>query len=241
MGRWMGQTTAQPGGAGVNDRSGQAENTASASFAIIGAIVILLVYQGYTLSVAGVASPWIAKSFDLTQPELARLFAWMSISAFGSLLLARLADRVGRRRIIIASLFLTPIFSAGAAISPHAFSFAIFQILISALLGGSVSSAIVLLAEELPVERRAQGQGFAAFASAVGGVLGYLLIPFLLNGDIRGDGSWRPRVAGAMLVCASGADAADGRSASRVCIRTSSRAIKAIFTTSCIRFIAADR
>lgn len=200
MGRWMGQMSAQRTGAEVSDRSGHPEATLSASFAIISAIVILLVYQGYTLSVAGVASPWIAKSFDLTQPQLARLFAWMSVSAFGSLLLARLADKVGRRRIIIASLFLTPIFSAGAAISPHAFSFALFQILISALLGGSVSSAIVLLAEELPVERRAQGQGFAAFASAVGGVLGYLLIPFLLKWGY----SWRwllaPSVAGAILV-----------------------------------------
>ncbi|MHB8380987.1 MAG: MFS transporter [Candidatus Binataceae bacterium] len=196
----MGQTTAHRTGAEANGQSGKAEGSPSASFAIIGAIVILLVYQGYTLSVAGVASPWIAKSFDLSQPALARLFAWMSVSAFGSLVLARLADRVGRRRIIIASLFLTPLFSAGAALSPHAFSFAIFEILISALLGGSVSSAIVLLAEELPVERRAQGQGFAAFASAVGGVLGYLLIPFLLKWGY----SWRwllaPSVAGAILV-----------------------------------------
>ncbi len=191
---------AQPAATEPGKRFVHSEGPPSASSAIIAAIVILLIYQGYTLSVAGVASPWIAKSFDLTQPELARLFAWMSISAFGSLLLARLADRVGRRRIIVASLLLTPIFSLGAAVSPHAFSFAVFQILISALLGGSVSSAIVLLAEELPVNRRAQGQGFAAFASAVGGVLGYLLIPFLL----RWGYSWRwllaPSVAGGLLV-----------------------------------------
>ena len=67
---------------------------------IIAAIVILLIYQGYSLSVVGVASPWIAKSFGLDQAKLAELFAWMSLSAFGALILARLADRVGRRRII---------------------------------------------------------------------------------------------------------------------------------------------
>ncbi len=196
----MGQTTAERAATQADERSDSAERPPAASSAIIAATVILLVYQGYTLSIAGVASPWIAKSFALTQPELARLFAWMSVSAFGSLMLARLADRVGRRRIIVASLFLTPLCSAGAALSPHPISFAVFQILISALLGGSVSSAIVLLAEELPVDRRAQGQGFAAFASAVGGVLGYLLIPFLLKWGY----SWRwlfaPSVAGAVLV-----------------------------------------
>ncbi len=49
--------------------------------------------------------------------------------------------------------------------------------MVSALLGGSVSSAIVLLAEELPVKQRARGQAAAALASAIGGVLGYLIIP----------------------------------------------------------------
>jgi MFS family permease len=200
MGAETGGMMAEVAETGGVQRFDQTDVTPGASAAIIAATVILLLYQGYTLSVAGVAAPWIAKSFDLTQPELARLFAWMSASAIGSLLLARMADRVGRRRIIVVSLLLTPLFSAGAALSPHPISFAVFQILIAALLGGSVSSAIVLLAEQLPVERRAQGQGFAAFASAVGGVLGYLLIPFLLKWGY----SWRwllaPSVAGAILV-----------------------------------------
>lgn len=196
----MGQTTVEGLAIQADHRSDEAERRPAAPYAIIAATVILLVYQGYTLSIAGVAAPWIAKSFDLTQPQLARLFAWMSVSAFGSLLLARLADRAGRRRVIIASLFFTPVFSAGAALSRHPVSFAFFQILISAMLGGSVSSAIVLLAEELPVHRRAQGQGFAAFASAVGGALGYLLIPLLLKWGY----SWRwllaPSVAGGVLI-----------------------------------------
>jgi MFS transporter, AAHS family, 3-hydroxyphenylpropionic acid transporter len=166
---------------------------------IIAAIVLLQIYQGYTLSIAGVASPWIAASFKLDQASLARLFAWMSTSAVGSLVLARMADRVGRRRIIMASLILVPIFSAGAALAPVAALFAIAEIAISALLGGSVSSAIVLLAEELPVKRRAAGQAAAAFASAVGGILPYPVIPFLIGWNF----SWRwmlaPSVAGIAL------------------------------------------
>jgi MFS family permease len=150
--------------------------------------------------VVGAASPWIAKSFSLDQVHLARLFAWMSLSAFGSLVLARLADRVGRRRIILVCLSLAPLFSLGAGLAPKPQLFAAFQILLSALLGGSVSSAIVLLAEGLPVERRARGQAFAALASAVGGVLSYVAIPFLLQWGF----SWRwllaPSVAGIGLV-----------------------------------------
>jgi AAHS family benzoate transporter-like MFS transporter len=169
------------------------------SWAIIGAIVLLLIYQGYTLSVSGIASPWIAKSFHLSQPALARLFAWMSISAFGSMLLARLADRVGRRLIILTSLVLAPIFALGAALALWAWLFALFQILIAALLGGSVSSATVMLAEELPTEQRARGQAFGAAASAVGGVLGYIFIPFLLQWGYEWEWLFGPSVAGILL------------------------------------------
>jgi AAHS family benzoate transporter-like MFS transporter len=171
-----------------------------ASWSIIAAIVLLLIYQGYTLSVTGIASPWIGKSFHLSQAALARLFAWMSVSAFGSMLLARLADRVGRRRIILVSLFLAPIFALGAALAMWAWLFAAFQILISALLGGSVSSATVMLAEELPMEQRARGQAFGAAASAIGGVLGYIVIPFLLKWGYTWEWLFAPSVAGILLV-----------------------------------------
>jgi MFS family permease len=167
---------------------------------IIAAIVVLLVYQGYSLSIVGVAAPWIAKSFALSQERLAELFAWMSTSAVGALVLARLADRIGRRRIILSSLILAPVCAAGSALVRDAATFAFLQLLIAALLGGSVSSGIVLLAEDLAVERRARGQAFAAGASAVGGVLGYLVIPFLLKWGY----SWRwllaPSVAGIVLI-----------------------------------------
>lgn len=188
---------------GIGDQYIRAEadiQRSSGAVTIIAAIVILLIYQGYSLSIVGVASPWIAKSFGLDQARLAELFAWMSLSAFGALILARLADRVGRRRIILTSLVLAPLFAGGAALARHPASFAFFEILISTFLGGSVSSAIVLLAEELPIEQRARGQAFAASASAAGGVLGYILIPFLLQWEY----SWRwlmaPCIAGIALV-----------------------------------------
>lgn len=183
----------------VAGRAHDARDSPSA-VTIVAAIVILLVYQGYSLSIVGVASPWIARSFALGEPKLAELFAWMSLSAFGALFLARLADRVGRRRIILLSLVLAPFCAAGAVLARRPASFAFFEILISALLGGAVSSAIVLLAEELPIEQRARGQAFAAGASAIGGVLGYILIPFLLQWEY----SWRwllaPCIAGIGLV-----------------------------------------
>ncbi len=220
----MGMTGGNPAAGAAPDREPQSPRIASStvatetifatestgstgsrgSRAIIGAIVLLLIYQGYTLSVSGIASPWIAKSFHLSQPALARLFAWMSVSAFGSMLLARLADRVGRRTIILTSLLLAPIFALGAALSPSVWLFGFFQTLIAGLLGGSVSSPTVMLAEELPMEQRARGQAFGAAASAIGGGLGYIVIPFLLKWGYSWQWLFAPSVLGIALVPAVG-------------------------------------
>lgn len=154
---------------------------------VITAIVILLLYQGYTLSVPGIAAPWIAKSFHLDEQQLARLFAWMSGAAVGSLFLARAADRYGRRLIIITSLIGASLCSFGAALATYPPLFALMEIVVSALLGGSVSSAIALLAEELAVDQRARGQAAAALAGAVGGVVGYVIMPLLAGANY----SWR--------------------------------------------------
>src|SRR5258708_22770788 len=113
--------------------------------AVVGAIAILLIYQGYTLSIVGVASPWIAKSFNLDEVKLAELFAWMGMSALGSLLLARLADRFGRRMVILGSLLLAPLFTAGAALAPNARIFAGCEVVVSGLLGGAASFPILPL------------------------------------------------------------------------------------------------
>lgn len=177
-----------------------AGSPAGSPYLVISAIVLLLIYQGYTLSVAGVAAPWIARGFHLDPAALARLFAWMAVSSFGSMALARMADRVGRRRIIVASLVLSPLLALASALAPAAWQFALFQILLAALLGGSVSSATVMLAEELPVDRRARGQAFGAGASAIGGMLGYIVIPFLLQWGYRWEWLFAPSVAGIGLV-----------------------------------------
>ena len=45
------------------------------------AICGMLYYQGYTMAINGIGAPWIAKSFNLGESGIARLYAWISISA----------------------------------------------------------------------------------------------------------------------------------------------------------------
>ena len=67
-------------------------------------IARVLAFEGFTMSINGIGSPWIAKSFHLGESGIAGLFAWVSLSAIGALGLSRMIDRVGRRRMLLVCM-----------------------------------------------------------------------------------------------------------------------------------------
>ncbi|MGH7864264.1 MAG: MFS transporter, partial [Candidatus Binataceae bacterium] len=155
--------------------------------ATVRALFVLLLYQGFTMSILGIASPWISRSFALDQSGIARVFAWISISSLGALALSRLVDRLGRRRVLLWSLGVMPFCAVGAAASTNLAAFIFFQILIYAFIGAAVAGSIVMFSEELPVDRRAKGQSYGGMAIGLGGGICVMLMPLL---DATGY-SWR--------------------------------------------------
>lgn len=155
--------------------------------ATVAALLAMLFYQGFAAAIISVASPWIGKSFHLDGAGIARLFAWISLSAFGALALSRMIDRYGRRRMILWCVAAIPICSIGAAVSTSLTWFTIFQIALYAMVGAAGSGCIVMLSEELPIARRARGQSFGGLAASVGAGFCVFLMPIF---DAYG-WSWR--------------------------------------------------
>jgi MFS family permease len=164
-----------------------AADSATRERATVAALLAMLFYQGFAAAIISVASPWIGKSFHLDGAGIARLFAWISLSAFGALALSRMIDRYGRRRMILWCVAAIPICSIGAAIATSLLWFAIFQIALYAMVGAAGSGCVVMLSEELPIARRARGQSFGGLAAAVGAGLCVFLMPIF---DAYG-WSWR--------------------------------------------------
>jgi MFS family permease len=151
------------------------------------AMVAVLSYQGFTMSINGVAASWIADSFHLGQSGIAGLYARISVAAIGALILSRQVDRIGRRRVLLWCMTATPLCALGAALSRTLLLFTLFEVLLYAFIGAAVSGSVVMLAEELPVDLRAKGQSYGGLAMGLGSGLCVLLMP-LLSGS--GD-SWR--------------------------------------------------
>ena len=169
------------------------ERTVRALFAILSC-------QGYAFAFLGVGAPFVAKSFGLNQSGIARMYAWISLNAIGALILSRMADRVGRRQIVTLGLVMTPLCSVGAALSAKAAWFIFFEIAAYSAILATFGSAIVMVAEALPIGRRSEGQGWAHLAIASGGGICVVLAPALAHAGL----SWRwlPALAGGGIVLA---------------------------------------
>jgi putative MFS transporter len=169
-----------------NEEQIAASSAARESVTVL-ALVAMLFYQGFAVAIVSVAAPWIGTSFHLDGAGIARLFAWISLSALGALALSRMIDRYGRRRMILWCMAAIPVCSIGAAVSTRLIWFAAFQIGLYAVVGAAGSGCVVMLSEELPIARRARGQSFGGLAASVGAGLCVFLMPIF---DAYG-WSWR--------------------------------------------------
>jgi len=159
---------------------------APSSSGLVRSIAMVFAFNGFTMSINGIGSPWIAKSFHLGESGIASLFAWISFSAIGALGLSRMIDRLGRRRMLLVCMAGTSVSALAAAFSTRIVMFALCEIALYAFIGATISCGVVILAEELAIEQRARGQSWGGLGLGLGGGICLTLMPM-----VAGHHSWR--------------------------------------------------
>ncbi len=167
--------------AGLDDQDAALKNSR-----LTHSIARVLAFEGFTMSINGIGSPWIAKSFHLGESGIAGLFAWMSLSAIGALGLSRMIDRLGRRRMLLVCVAGTSVSALAAAFSTNIAAFAVCEIALYAFAGATIADGVVILAEELAIEERARGQSWGGLGAGLGGGLCLIVMPM-----VAGRYSWR--------------------------------------------------
>jgi putative MFS transporter len=145
-------------------------------------------FDGYDSSIKALALTQIRETFHLTKAAASALFAIVYFGALPAVIITRWADRIGRRQLLIWSVFGYMTFSALTAVSPNAAWFATFQFLQQLFLVAEGAIVWTMAAEELPADSRGFGFGLLAMMSALG--TGFAAI--LWGGFLEPHGvSWR--------------------------------------------------
>ncbi|MDF3085903.1 3-(3-hydroxy-phenyl)propionate transporter MhpT [Burkholderia sola] len=160
------------------------KSTVATTLALCFAIALL---EGLDLQSVGVAAPRMAREFGLTVSQMGIAFSAGTFGLLpGAMLGGRLADRIGRKRVLIASVVLFGLLSiATAQVSTFAM-LVVVRVLTGIGLGGAMPNLIALSSEA--VEPRSRSSAVATmycgipFGGVIASVIGVLL---------AGDTEWR--------------------------------------------------
>jgi MFS family permease len=143
---------------------------------LIALLTIVVMFEGFDVSVTSVVLPYLGKEFGAAPPELGRALALIavgSILAFGTV---RLADRFGRRPVL---LFSAGAFSLGSLATVLVHSLAAYtavQLMTRIFLVTQIATAYVIVSEMLPPAMRGRANGLLGAFGSFGAALPYLLL-----------------------------------------------------------------
>jgi len=136
-------------------------------------------FEGYDRFIASLALPYIGRDLNAGEGTLGTALAVIRIGALISVFLGRVADRHGRRRLLIVSVAAYTIATAATGLSRGMLEFAAFQLVATIFLTSGLSLAQVVIAEEFPPAHRGFGQGILGAFGSFGAGIAAMLFPLL--------------------------------------------------------------
>ncbi len=136
-------------------------------------------FEGYDRFIASLALPYIGRDLGADESALGTALAVIRVGALFSIVLGRLADRYGRRRLLIISVIAYTVATAATGFSTGLIDFALFQLVATIFLITELSLAQVVIAEEFPAALRGFGQGVLGAFAAFGAGLAAMLFPIM--------------------------------------------------------------
>ncbi len=119
----------------------------------------------------------IAQTFHANDAELGVALAITRVGTLLSLAGAILADKTGRRRILVWSTTALLVATAVSALSPNLTTFVVLQLVVRGLVNLIIVVSLIALTEQAPERARAYSLALASLAGGLGFGVGAVLLP----------------------------------------------------------------
>jgi putative MFS transporter len=136
-------------------------------------------FEGYDRFIISLALPYIGRDLGISEADLGYSLSLIRIGALLSILLGRVADGFGRRRVLVATILAYTLATAATGLSTGLVTFVLFQLVATIFLTAELALAQVVIAEEFPAGARGRGQGLLGAFAALGAGVAALLFPLL--------------------------------------------------------------
>ena len=133
----------------------------------------------YDMTLLSLALPDVQASFSVAEEDLGPLVAIARLGAVPAILLALVADRIGRRRLLVLTLVGLSLFALATGFSRSATQFMLFQSSARMFVTLEEILAVIFALEMLPARHRGWGVGFLAAMGGLGAGLASVLYGFV--------------------------------------------------------------
>ena len=145
---------------------------------IVATISFLLAVVEYGGALLTQTVDHVAKTYDATNAQLGVVTAVTRVGTLIALVGGVLADRIGRRQLMLWSLAIASISTALSAAAPNLIAFGAAQVVVRGAVNLAFAVAFIAAIEEAPEASRTYTIAIVGIASGLGFVLGVVLLPF---------------------------------------------------------------
>ena len=141
---------------------------------VIGLIAFVTMFDQYDMALFSLALKQIQAELAIPEAQLGQLGAIVRLGALPAFLFAVVADRLGRRRVLLVTIVAYTTLTGATALAPDARTFVVLQFLARTFAVAEVMLAYVVITEELDPEVRGWGVGALGALAACGNGLALL-------------------------------------------------------------------
>ena len=135
---------------------------------MLGLLMSVTIFEGYDATIFHLCTPYIAKTFHLDDLSIGVMASLVRLGGVFSFVVTMVADRVGRRPVVCATVLLYALFTLMTALSTGLVSFTVFQSLTQMFLWAELGVAVIIICEELPDQWRGRGVAFINLVGLLG-------------------------------------------------------------------------
>ena len=156
------------------------------------------VFDGYETYALFIVIPFVLKAM-LSPDQFANRAVWAGIAisvtllgwGIGGVIGGILADYIGRKRMMLYSVFFYALFTGLTAVATHFWVFAGLRFITGLAMGSEWSTGVALVAETWPNRARPKGAGFLQSGFGVGTLIATLVWLVLSQTMPLGENTWR--------------------------------------------------
>lgn len=148
---------------------------------LIAMLSFVVMFEGFDLNLTSIILPFAAKAFGVGPADLGAAMSLIALGAICAYLTLRLADRFGRKPVLILSSVGFSIGTLLTALASDLTVFTAIQFVTRLLLVTQVASAYTIVSETLPAAMRGKANGILGACASVGAALPAMLLAPLLE------------------------------------------------------------